>query len=154
MSNVRISKDHAKAMGLVVPKAAKKGMPKKEYVINWQAWGLPEPRKELQFCERKWRFDFAWHLGDIKIALEIDGGVWNQGRHLRGSGFIKDQQKRNHATLLGWRVFNCVPADIKSGSIFKILRQAMGLEAIAEARHPKVHAGCGAEEHRNFGDII
>ena len=52
---------------------------------------------------RKWRFDFA----DVKnkIAVEIDGGVWKRGRHNHPLGFIKDQDKLNSATALGWRVF-------------------------------------------------
>ncbi len=51
---------------------------------------------------RKWRFDFA----DVKhrIAVEIDGGVWVQGRHTRGSGFVKDAEKLNEAAALGFRI--------------------------------------------------
>jgi len=52
--------------------------------------------------KRRWRFDFAFPL--IKIAVEIEGGVWSGGRHTRGAGFIKDMEKYNAAVLLGWRV--------------------------------------------------
>lgn len=51
---------------------------------------------------RKWRFDLAWP--DSMVALEIEGAVWVQGRHTRGSGFAKDMEKYNAAALLGWRV--------------------------------------------------
>lgn len=63
--------------------------------------------KEHRFCKRKWRFDFC-HI-DLKIAIEIDGGVWTQGRHTRGSGFIKDMEKLNQAVLLGWKVLRYTP---------------------------------------------
>jgi len=57
--------------------------------------------REVKFHPtRKWRFDFVVE-GDI--AIEIDGGVWG-GRHTRGGGFIKDMEKLNNATLLGYRV--------------------------------------------------
>lgn len=51
---------------------------------------------------RKWRFDFAWP--DIKVAVEIEGGVWSGGRHTRGKGFESDCNKYNAATIQGWRV--------------------------------------------------
>jgi len=52
---------------------------------------------------RKWRFDRA----DVKrkVAFEFEGAVWTGGRHTRGPGFIKDCEKYNQATTLGWRVF-------------------------------------------------
>ena len=64
-------------------------------------------RREYQFYnQRKWRFDFA--IGnqplDQKIAIEIEGGVFSNGRHTRGSGYIKDMEKYNHAVLQGWSV--------------------------------------------------
>jgi very-short-patch-repair endonuclease len=62
--------------------------------------------KELQFAKnlgRKWKFDFA--NVDAQVAIEIEGGVWISGRHTRGKGFIKDCEKYNTATLMGWSVF-------------------------------------------------
>lgn len=37
--------------------------------------------------------------------MEIEGGVWSRGRHVRGSGFEKDCEKHNEAAALGWSVF-------------------------------------------------
>lgn len=82
-------------------------------IYYWTSYGL-SPVTELRFSPpRRWRFDFAWP--DKKIAVEIDGGVWIQGRHTRGSGFVKDMEKFNTATLLGWKVLKFTPQDLKKG---------------------------------------
>lgn len=53
--------------------------------------------------KRKWRGDFC--NVDTMVMVEVEGGVWTQGRHLRGRGFINDCEKYNTATAMGWRVF-------------------------------------------------
>ena len=64
---------------------------------------LPMPISEYKFCpNRRWRFDFAWI--NEKIAVEIEGGIWIQGRHNRGTGFLKDLEKYNNAVLNGWKI--------------------------------------------------
>lgn len=56
--------------------------------------GLPKPVTEHVFHPfRKWRLDLAWP--DRKIGLEIDGGVYAEGRHTRGAGFEGDCEKLN-----------------------------------------------------------
>ena len=59
--------------------------------------------KEYRFCKRRWRFDYA--LPDYNIAFEYDGGAFSGGRHNRGAGMIKDNEKINTAQLLGWTVY-------------------------------------------------
>ena len=72
------------------------------------AAGLPEPVPEFRFAPpRKWRFDYAWP--PEKVALEIEGGVWTQGRHTRGSGYIKDIEKYSEAAVRGWKVIRVTP---------------------------------------------
>lgn len=68
-----------------------------------QQLGLPKPEREYRFhVKRRWRFDFAWPAH--KLAVEIEGSVWTQGRHTRGGGFIADLQKYNIAAIEGWTV--------------------------------------------------
>lgn len=52
---------------------------------------------------RRWRFDFA-HPGTM-IAIELEGGIYMQGRHNRAQGMMDDAEKYNHAASLGWRIF-------------------------------------------------
>lgn len=80
--------------------------------------------KEHRFYQpRKWRFDYA--IPAYKIALEVEGGVWTQGRHTRPQGFLGDIEKYNTATLLGWRVFRTTPKALVSGKTILLLKNAI-----------------------------
>jgi hypothetical protein len=70
--------------------------------------GLPHPHREYQFePSRRWRADYCWP--ERGIILEVEGAVWTRGRHTRGSGFLKDMEKYNHAATLGYRVVRVTP---------------------------------------------
>lgn len=76
--------------------------------------GIVIPEYEYRFHpSRKWRFDCAWR--EHMIALEIEGGIWSQGRHTRGAGFLGDMEKYNAAVLLGWRVLRTTPDKLADG---------------------------------------
>jgi hypothetical protein len=62
---------------------------------------------ELRFCKRLWKFDYA--IPEKLVAVEIEGGVYVQGRHTRGQGYIKDMEKYNAAIELGWVVLRYTP---------------------------------------------
>lgn len=51
---------------------------------------------------RKFRADFV-HL-ENKVLIEIEGGIYSNGRHTRGNGFSNDCDKYNIATIFGWKV--------------------------------------------------
>ena len=69
--------------------------------------------KEYKFHPlRKWRFDYA--IIELNVAIEIEGGIWSKGRHTRPTGFIKDMEKYNTATALGWKVIRIATNDYSS----------------------------------------
>ena len=75
------------------------------------AAGLPEPEPEYRFAApQRWRFD--WALPQHKVALEVEGGAWTQGRHTRGKGFVNDMAKYNAAVLAGWKVLRVTPSEL------------------------------------------
>jgi len=70
--------------------------------------------KEFRFAPpRKWRFDFL--LLDGKTAIEIEGGLYVQGRHTRGAGYQADIWKYNEATKMGFRVYRFSTQDVLEG---------------------------------------
>lgn len=92
--------------------------------------GTSVPVFEYKFhAIRKWKFDMAWPAA--KVALEVEGAVWVQGRHTRGSGFVKDMEKYNAAASAGWRVFKCVPADLCRPETVEMVAEAVDASAKA-----------------------
>lgn len=77
---------------------------------------------------RRWRFDFAWP-GSM-IAVEIEGGHWTGGRHVRGAGFEADCEKYMEAVMAGWRVLRVTGDLVESG------RALNALEALLERHRP------------------
>lgn len=85
---------------------------------------LPIPVKEFKFHPtRKWRFDYAFT--DIKVALELEGGIWIQGRHTRPKGYKNDMEKYTEASILGWRVLRIEPKDLLSNSTIEMLKRTL-----------------------------
>ena len=72
---------------------------------------------------RKFRFDFAFPL--YKVAVEIEGGVWSKGRHTRGSGFIKDMEKYNLATSMGWSILRYTPSDLGLSATYDQIKKTI-----------------------------
>ena len=72
------------------------------------------PEREFLFASpRKWRFDFCFP--QHKLAVEIDGGIWQAGRHSRATGFENDCRKLNMAAKLGYRVLRYSTAMVLAG---------------------------------------
>lgn len=84
------------------------------FLAHWQRNELPELTPEYQFHpERRWRFDYA--LPEQRIAVEVEGGTWQNGRHNRAKGYAKDAEKYNAAQGLGWTVFRFSDLMIREG---------------------------------------
>ena len=92
--------------------------------------------KELDFLDweeeyvflkpRRFRFDFAWP--EHMIAVEIEGGTYTQGRHVTGTGFAKDCEKYNLATLNGWRVYRFTTQMVKDGTAIGFMHGFLGIK--------------------------
>ena len=92
--------------------------------VQCRAAGLPEPEAEYAFAKpRRWRFDWVWQ--GHRLALEVDGGGWINGRHSRGAGIEKDAEKQNAAAALGYRVLRATPAMVNDGRALEAIRAVL-----------------------------
>lgn len=72
---------------------------------------------------RKWRFDYA--IVPLRIAIEIDGGVWSRGRHVRPQGYLRDMEKFNAAAALGWVVLKFTPQQLMTSATLKTIKDTI-----------------------------
>jgi very-short-patch-repair endonuclease len=78
---------------------------------------LPRPKRQYHFAAeweppRKWAADFAWP--DHKLILEVDGGMFIEGRHNRGTGYTNDRERDNETVCHGWRILRCTSEQVES----------------------------------------
>jgi hypothetical protein len=95
-------------------------------IVN--AWlsenGIPLPEYEYKFHPtRKWRMDLAWV--DKKIFVEVQGGIFVNGRHSRGAAMLKEWEKINNASAMGWRVLYCQPCDLCTMDMVKLIKECL-----------------------------
>jgi very-short-patch-repair endonuclease len=89
-----------------------------------RALKLEMPIAEYRFHEtRKWRFDFAYP--ERQIAIEVEGGTWQNGRHNRAKGYESDCEKYNTAALRGWTVLRFTGDMIKRGDAVRMIEEAL-----------------------------
>lgn len=83
------------------------------FMFFWRALApdLPEPVAEYRIIpDRRWRWDFCWP--DQRLAVELQGGIWQYGAHTRPRGVQRDIEKARAATLAGWRVLAFTSDDL------------------------------------------
>ena len=101
--------------------------------LQLKAHRVPEPVPEYPFHPKhKWRFDDCWPVH--KVAIEYHGGIYSNGRHVRGSGFEADREKMNEAIMEGWRVLEVTSKHI---STLKALHWVMRIipDYVPDVRH-------------------
>lgn len=94
--------------------------------LLWQmkAAGVEPAQTEWRFHpRRRWRFDLAWP--DRLLAVEVDGGTWNGGRHTTGSGIEADSEKFSEAAAFGWRVMRLTKWMVLSGTGLEMVERAL-----------------------------
>lgn len=84
--------------------------------------GLPEPEREVKLSdEYAYRWDFVW--AKYRLAVEINGGIWNVGGHSTGKGILRDMTKLRIATLAGFRCFQFSADAVEDGSAVNTVEQ-------------------------------
>ena len=86
--------------------------------------------KEYRFHpKRKWRFDYA--IPQYRVAIEVEGGVFSQGRHVRPQGFLGDIEKYNTATLMGWKLLRTIPDALLSSKTLEMIKCAINVQYLS-----------------------
>ena len=84
-----------------------------------------EFEQEFRFDpKRKWRADF--HLVGKMILIEVEGGIWSNGRHTRAKGYLGDMEKYNSAQLLRYQVLRFSTEQVKSGLAVRQIEKMVG----------------------------
>ena len=92
------------------------------FLMLWKHVKGPDLEREYRFHhERRWRSDFA-HV-EARVLIEIEGGIWVNGRHNRAAGFNADLEKYLAAGLAGWRVFRFGPDQITLENVERMAEQ-------------------------------
>lgn len=90
------------------------------FLFLWQIAKGPRLEREFRFHpERRWRADFAYLPG--RVLIEVEGGIWVNGRHNRAAGFNADLEKYLEACLAGWRVFRFGPDQITMENVVRLV---------------------------------
>lgn len=73
------------------------------------------------------RCDFVWNDKGEKLAVEVDGGTWMNGRHSRGKGYDSDCEKLAELQIAGWTVIKITETHLKNGKALEWTQRALGL---------------------------
>jgi very-short-patch-repair endonuclease len=87
--------------------------------------GLGEGIREFQFAKclkRRYAADLAWP--GHKILLELEGGVYSNGRHVRGKGYEDDCEKYSLASILGYTLIRVTYGMIETGKALELIQMA------------------------------
>jgi very-short-patch-repair endonuclease len=68
--------------------------------------GLQLQGREYKFAHpfREWRFDYVFVNSQRQVGVELDGGNYAKGAHVRGASLDDQNEKQNYAMELGWIV--------------------------------------------------
>ena len=79
---------------------------------------------------RKWKADYF--IPSLKLLIEKEGGVYTHGAHGSVSGILRDIEKYNSATILGYSIIRVLPKDLISTKTIDLINEF----AINKAKNP------------------
>lgn len=89
-------------------------IPARPFVVLCKALGLAVEAEYRFATPRRWRFDYAIPAADGRggIALEVQGGLFVNGRHSRGAALLGEHEKLNTAAIMGWKILYTTPRQL------------------------------------------
>ena len=69
------------------------------------------------------------YFQEISLGVEIDGGTFIQGGHVRGAAYERDREKDAEAMCLGYRVLRVTPRQVREGKALDWIERMFHKEA-------------------------
>lgn len=88
-------------------------------LVGIQGW----TREYKAIPGRQFRIDIAFP--ELKVAVEVMGGTWSDGRHTRGAGYATDCEKACLLAGLGWRYLPVTSEQVRTGQALKWVEKAL-----------------------------
>lgn len=82
--------------------------------------------------KRKFLADFAFP--QIMLIVEVEGGVYTGGRHVTGSGYTKDCEKYNEASILGYTIIRVTGEMVDSRELTALHFIQRAIESLSSKR--------------------
>lgn len=81
-------------------------------------------KTEFKFAEhRRWRADFL--ILGTRILIEIEGGIFSGGRHVRGVGYQQDCEKYNWVSCNNWILLRFTTQQVNSGAALEAIKNVL-----------------------------
>jgi hypothetical protein len=93
-----------------------------ELALQLRAKRIPFEREVTLIPGRRFRVDF---LLPGRVAVEVEGGSWNQGRHTRGAGFASLCEKHNEHELQGVLLLHVTGEQVRDGQALAWIERAL-----------------------------
>lgn len=109
-------------------KLPKLSEPEERLAFHMRAEGIKNFVRQFKWHpERKFLADFAWP--ELKLIVEVQGGVHIRGArsHTGRKGYEQDRARTNEAVILGYRILEFTPHQIKNGYAIRTVRRALGV---------------------------
>jgi hypothetical protein len=65
---------------------------------------------------------------ELKIAIEIEGGIYGLGGHSSITGIIRDIKKNNAYVSNGWKLIRLLPQDLMTSASFDLIKKVIDLK--------------------------
>ena len=102
--------------------------PEERLAFHLKAVGIAGFVRQYRWCQgRAFRADFAFV--PERLLVEVQGGIHIRGArsHTGIKGYEYDRSRQNEAVVLGWRVLEFTPRQIKCGLAVDTIKRALGL---------------------------
>jgi hypothetical protein len=81
---------------------------------------------EFKFCETR-KFKSDYFIPELMLLIESEGGIFTKQAHGSIKGILRDIEKYNLATILGYRILRYQPKDLISYKTIEDINKIKGL---------------------------